>query len=53
MDVFDPEKMQAMFENPEMKKIEKKWDFCMRSINYNQCKDESDGTKNLDDTSIP
>ena len=22
MDVFDPEKMQAMFEDPEMKKIE-------------------------------
>ena len=53
MDVFDPEKMQAMFEDPEMKKLKKKWDLCMRSINSNQCKDESDRTKNSDDTSIP
>ena len=39
-DVFDPEKMQSMFEDPEMKKQKKIWVSYMKSTNFNLCKDE-------------
>ena len=39
-DVFDPEKMQSMFEDPEMKKKKKIWVSYMKSTNFNQCKYE-------------